>query len=72
MSLPDKDKLRTESPQKFLGCVAFLCQCFARMRDGYGKPLETLSVPVAEAIEMCLDKDATDEEMQCAAVQVQV
>lgn len=68
----NKDKLRSESSSKFLGCIAFLSQCFARMRNKDGEPLMPLVGPVIEGLELCLDKEASEEEMLCAAAQILV
>lgn len=65
----NKDKLRTDSPQKFLGMISFLCQIHSCLRDPAGDPFKPLTDSVMEALEMLLDDKATDEEMLCAAEQ---
>ena len=68
--ISDKDKLRSESPQKFLGMISFLCQIYGRLRHPAGEPFKPLTDSVMESLEMLLDEKATDEEMLCAAEQV--
>ena len=68
--LPDKDKLRTESHQKFLGAASFLCQIYCQLLDESGSPFTPLTESVMEILELLLDDKATDVEMHCAAEQV--
>ena len=50
--------------------ISFLCQICGQLRDGAGNPFEPLIDSVMQLLEMLLDDKATDEEMLCAAEQV--
>ena len=65
-----KDQLREENHARFLGCVSFLCQVLGNIRDSQGQPLKPLITPVVQSVDMLLDNKASDEEMECAAIQV--
>ncbi|KAK2149760.1 hypothetical protein LSH36_437g01010 [Paralvinella palmiformis] len=65
----NKDKLRTESHQKFLGAASFLCQIYCQLLDESGSPFTPLTESVMEILELLLDDKATDVEMHCAAEQ---
>ena len=68
--LSDKDKIRSEAPQKFLGTASLLCQVYARMLNDKGEPFVPLNNSVMDCLSMMLDDKATDEEMLCGAEQV--
>ena len=62
--------MREDCPERFLGCLSFLCQILGQLRSGKGEPFHALMVPVFEALELLIDDKAGEVEMTCAVVQV--
>jgi hypothetical protein len=65
-----KEEIRSSDPPKFLGCLSFLFQVFAIVRDNKGVPLEPLLAPVVIGLEMLLDEKSSNDEISCAASHV--
>lgn len=67
----ERDAMRNAEPaDKWLSCVALLCQTFSQMRMSDDRPFELLVKPVLQVLSQCLSADASDDELACAAIQV--
>jgi len=71
MFVTERESLRNEKPaNKWLSCVALICQTFTKMRMNDDRPLELLVKPLFQVLELCFSADASDDELTCAATQV--
>lgn len=65
-----RDDLRKNNKTAYLGCIAFLCQIYANLRNEKGESFFVLLDPVYKATETLLDNKAEEDEMMCAAHQL--
>ena len=68
----ERDELRNSNKTGYLGCLAFLCQVYANLRNEKGENFSVLLEPVFKSVETLLDNKAEEEEMLCATHQVPV
>ena len=67
----EKDLIRADCPpNKWLSCVALLCQSLVQITLPDGSPMSVIAKTVSEVLDICLSKEASDDEIWCVAVQV--
>ena len=66
----EKESIRAHNKSKFAGFVSFLCQVFRFLRSSDRLPYQPLVSPIIECLALSLDKDASEEEVECACEQV--
>ena len=65
-----KDDLAKSNHTQYLGCLAFLCQIVAKLRDENNHPFRPLLKPACQALCALMCLNGEEEDLECAAHQL--